>query len=101
MAQFESSQIFAALKSRSQSKSDQNNSKKISQEEVFPARTPPTRSNEIQVSATAELSLPPDKCRITIFVSSKKDNVQEAKNSVSRRLEYILQVLNNYHIKVC
>ena len=103
MAHYEASQVFAALKSAhlgSQAKNDRSNVQKTDIDDTCPKRTLPTKSNEIQVSATADMSLSPDKSRITIFVSSKKDNVQEAKNSVSRRLDYILQVLNNHHIKV-
>ena len=58
------------------------------------------QGNEIQVSANGELSLQPDRCKITVSVQSKKDTAQDAKNSVSRRLDYILQTLNNHQIKV-
>ena len=57
--------------------------------------------NEIKVSALGELSLAPDRCTVTISVSSRKENVQDAKNSVSRRSDYIIQTLYNHHAKVC
>lgn len=59
-----------------------------------------TRQNEIQVSATGEVSVQPDRCRVNLTVGSRKDVAQEAMNSVVRRLDYILQVLNNNQVKV-
>ena len=56
--------------------------------------------NEIQVSAIGELSVTPDRCRMQIAITSKKERAQEAKNSVSRRLDYILQTLHNHQVKV-
>ena len=55
---------------------------------------------DVQVCASSECSMPPDRCRTCIFISSKKDEVQDAKNSVARRLDYVLQVLNNHQVKV-
>ena len=55
---------------------------------------------DVQVCSSADCSMPPDRCRTCIFISSKKEEVQDAKNSVARRLEYVLQVLNNHQVKV-
>ncbi|XP_013401032.1 interleukin-1 receptor-associated kinase 1-binding protein 1 [Lingula anatina] len=57
------------------------------------------RMRQVQVQALGEISFPPDRCKVTIVSSSRKDNVQEAKNSVTRRLDYILQVLHNHQVK--
>ncbi|XP_077977283.1 interleukin-1 receptor-associated kinase 1-binding protein 1-like [Glandiceps talaboti] len=54
---------------------------------------------EIQVSASGEAFLPPDRARVTVTVSSTKENVSEAKNSVTRRLDYILQSLQTHGVK--
>ena len=58
------------------------------------------RKNEVQVSATGEVSLAPDRCRITIAISSRKEEAQDAVTSVDRRREYIMQTLHNYKISV-
>ena len=104
MSSYQPSQIYAALTTESVPLPVMSSKQKdlcLQQTvESPPKRSPPTRSNEIQVSALAELTHVPDRCRISITVNSKKDDVQEAKNSVSRRMDYILQVLNNHQIKV-
>ncbi|ELU12435.1 hypothetical protein CAPTEDRAFT_172690 [Capitella teleta] len=56
-------------------------------------------NNQIQVTATGEVSKPPDRCRVFISVKSSKDQVQDAKNSVVRRLDYVIQTLNNHQIR--
>ncbi|KAM3932403.1 interleukin-1 receptor-associated kinase 1-binding protein 1 [Leptodactylus fuscus] len=48
---------------------------------------------EVQVTGTAELSAAPDRARVCILVSSSKGAAAEAKSSVLRRLEYIVQTL--------
>ncbi len=94
---YKPSQVFAAI--------DTNPSASKSRPEIVVKEEKPKISrkdtgNEIQVSATGEMSLAPDRCRVTICVNSIKDTAQDAKNSVSRRLDYILQSLNNHQIKV-
>ena len=64
------------------------------------AKRMPSSENEIRVCACGELSLPPDRCKVLINVSSRKDKVEDAKNSVSRRVDYIIQTLHNHHLKV-
>ncbi|KAE8604855.1 hypothetical protein XENTR_v10014859 [Xenopus tropicalis] len=48
---------------------------------------------EVRVSGTAELSASPDRARVTIALSSSKAAAAEAKGSVQRRLDYIVQSL--------
>lgn len=57
-------------------------------------------AKEIQVFGVGEIILFPDICKIQISVSSVKDDAPTAKNSVIRRLEYILQSAYNHRVKV-
>jgi hypothetical protein len=59
------------------------------------------RDRQIQVTGVGEVSVPPDRFSLTIRISSKKDNVQDAKNSVTRRLDYVMQTLANHNVQVC
>ena len=56
--------------------------------------------NQVEVTACSDMSLAPDRCRVTVHVNSRKEQVQDAKNSVSRRLDYIIQTLYNHQVKV-
>ena len=98
MSSYKPTQIYAAINTNPQTVSKA--APVVPVDEHPPKRSPPTRANEIQVSAVGELTLPPDRCRVTVTVSSRKDDAQEAKNSVVRRLDYILQVLSNHQVKV-
>lgn len=55
---------------------------------------------EIRVTATGRLSVAPDRCRFSITVSSRKESIQDVKNSVSRRKDYVLQTLRNSQVRV-
>lgn len=54
----------------------------------------------IQVSSVGVVTLPPDRCRLTIRVTSTKENVADVKESTTRRLDYIIQTLHNHSVKV-
>ncbi|KAI8735413.1 interleukin-1 receptor-associated kinase 1-binding protein 1 [Biomphalaria glabrata] len=54
---------------------------------------------QINVTGIGELTLPPDRFSITIKCKSCKDNVQDAKNSITRRVDYIVQALKNSSLK--
>lgn len=54
---------------------------------------------QIKVSAVGEVTHPPDRCKLVVKIVSQKNNVEEAKSSVTRRLEYVLQTLYNHSIK--
>ncbi|KAL2082424.1 hypothetical protein ACEWY4_022242 [Coilia grayii] len=54
---------------------------------------------EVQVTGNAELSCPPDLAAVSISVSSSKESANDVKNSVSRRVEYILQTLRQHGVK--
>lgn len=94
MSTYRPAQIFATVNSAPHTKQIKK------QEFVDDGTTLPTNENEIQVTATGEVTFPPDRCRVTISVNSVKDQAQEAKNSVARRVDYILQTLANHQIRV-
>lgn len=54
----------------------------------------------IQVSSVGVVTLPPDRCKLTIRVTSTKENVADVKESTTRRLDYIIQTLHNHSVKV-
>lgn len=54
----------------------------------------------VQVTGCAELSCPPDRATVTISVKNSKENVNDVTNSVTRRLEYILQTARQHDVKV-
>ena len=91
MPNFKPAQIFASINADPQVK-------KVEKPKVIHA--PPTKDNEIQVSAIAEIEIVPDKCKLSLLISSKKEQVEDSKNSVQRRLDYILQTLTNHQVKV-
>ncbi|KAI2649632.1 hypothetical protein H4Q32_015617 [Labeo rohita] len=60
-----------------------------------------TQSNArvVQMTGCAELSCPPDRATVTISVKNSKENVNDVTNSVTRRLEYILQTVRQHDVK--
>uniref|UniRef100_A0A3P9JWL6 Interleukin-1 receptor-associated kinase 1 binding protein 1 n=1 Tax=Oryzias latipes TaxID=8090 RepID=A0A3P9JWL6_ORYLA len=61
--------------------------------------TPNNRVREVRVTGTAEVSCPADRASVRVNVSNSKESVNEVANSVSRRLEYILQALRQHGIR--
>ncbi|XP_072307351.1 interleukin-1 receptor-associated kinase 1-binding protein 1 homolog [Eucyclogobius newberryi] len=57
------------------------------------------RSRELQVTGSAELCVPADRASVRVRVSSSKETVNEASDSVSRRLDYILQCFRQHGVK--
>lgn len=57
------------------------------------------RDRQIQVTGVGEVSVPPDRFSLTVRIFSKKDNVQDAKNSVTRRLDYVKQSFANHNVQ--
>ena len=100
MLLFKPAQIYAAVNSgQCQPRMIESNSANgIVKSDVS---TVPVNQSEIQVSAVSNLNLPPDRCKCTISLLSRKDQPQDAKESVQRRLDYILQTLHNHQIAVC
>lgn len=99
MSNYRPAQIFASFGTEA----PKTTSKKHDLQKMEPSSVKPAscahRTGEIQVTATGELCLPPDRCRLKVCMSSTKDMAQEAQNSVSRRLDYVKQTLRNKQVK--
>ncbi|XP_059157491.1 interleukin-1 receptor-associated kinase 1-binding protein 1 homolog [Physella acuta] len=54
---------------------------------------------QIHVTGIGELILPPDRFSINIRCKSTKATAQEAKDSINRRVDYIIQTLQNNSVK--
>ncbi|XP_029903779.1 interleukin-1 receptor-associated kinase 1-binding protein 1 homolog [Myripristis murdjan] len=54
---------------------------------------------ELQVTGVAEVWCPADRVTVRISVGNSKESVHDVSNSVSRRLEYILQTLKQHGVK--
>lgn len=89
-------QVFAALTSAPKS---QAQPKEVDKSYGSITKEKSQLQNEIQVSARGEISMAPDRGVVVISVGSVKDQAQEVKNSVTRRLDYIIQTLNNHNVK--
>ena len=50
---------------------------------------------QISVVGLGEVSCPPDCCSFQVCIRSSKENIDDVKNSVTRRLSYIEQVVKN------
>uniref|UniRef100_UPI00398F27BC interleukin-1 receptor-associated kinase 1-binding protein 1 homolog n=1 Tax=Pristiophorus japonicus TaxID=55135 RepID=UPI00398F27BC len=90
-------QVFAALLT------DPEKAKKLGWPLRRGARSPvaaatPQDEREVQVSASAEVSAPPDRARVCVLVASRKDVALQAKCSVSRRLDYIVQSVRSHGV---
>ena len=70
------------------------------EKEIQEAITLSSMDRQISVSGVAELTIAPDRYSITIKCNASKDTVQDAKNSVMRRTDYIVQSLQNSALKV-
>ncbi|ESO93274.1 hypothetical protein LOTGIDRAFT_119569 [Lottia gigantea] len=84
--------VFTKLQSNSL------NANRVQHEDENVEITPTATDRHIRVSAVGEAILRPNKCKISISVTGRKEEAQEAKSSVSRRVEYIKQCLFNYGI---
>ncbi|XP_076128745.1 interleukin-1 receptor-associated kinase 1-binding protein 1 homolog [Alosa pseudoharengus] len=94
-----SSRVFAALLPvASEFYNDENLTGfgRVAKETTAVAQIPP---REVQVTGSAELSCPPDRATVSISVSSSKESVNDVKNSVSRRVEYIIQTVRQHDVK--
>ncbi|XP_046877117.1 interleukin-1 receptor-associated kinase 1-binding protein 1 homolog isoform X1 [Hypomesus transpacificus] len=59
----------------------------------------PYSSREIQVTGHTEMSCQADKASMRISLSNNKESVNDVSNSISRRVEYILQALRQHDVK--
>ncbi|KAM9840289.1 interleukin-1 receptor-associated kinase 1-binding protein 1 homolog [Aulostomus maculatus] len=67
--------------------------------EGAPVSRQSSRGREVQVTGTAEFCYPADRASVRVSVTNSKDSVNEVTNSVSRRLDYILQALRQHAVK--
>ncbi|XP_072355927.1 interleukin-1 receptor-associated kinase 1-binding protein 1 homolog isoform X1 [Scyliorhinus torazame] len=89
-------QVFASLLS------DQEKSKRC-RSEYRGAQSPhssPAGEREVQVSASAEVTAPPNRARLCVLVGSRKEAAAAAKSSVNRRLDYILQSVRAHGVRI-
>ncbi|KAG7240212.1 hypothetical protein INR49_027023 [Caranx melampygus] len=61
--------------------------------------SPSSRVRELRVTGSAEVCCPADRVSVRVSVGNSKESVNEVTNSVSRRLEYILQSLRQHGIR--
>jgi hypothetical protein len=54
---------------------------------------------QITVSGMGEFTLPPDRIKLIVNITSTKSSVNEAKISVTRRVKYVEQTLRNFGVK--
>ena len=100
MSSFSPSKVFASLTTQVKSSSNPNQIAKTDDMIMNTTNNKDKMERLIQVTAVGEVSLPPDRCRVTVRLHSQKDNVQDVKNSIQRRLDYVLQTLQNHNVKV-
>lgn len=110
MSSYVPSQVFASITSRGSQQQNANRgifpqqrdnmfNTNMPNAENFESKETSKTERMIKVTAVGEVSLPPDRCRVTIKIHSTKDNVQDVKNSIQRRLDYVLQTLQNHGVK--
>ncbi|XP_035534022.1 interleukin-1 receptor-associated kinase 1-binding protein 1 homolog [Morone saxatilis] len=63
-----------------------------------PSNRASNRARELQVSGAAEVCCPADRVSVRVGMCNSKDSVNEVTNSVSRRLEYILQTVRQHGV---
>ncbi|KAK3098939.1 hypothetical protein FSP39_024481 [Pinctada imbricata] len=97
MSGFKPSQAYASILGSPQKNNNQKNILSVDEENQLTDAS--VSSRVITVSAVGEVTLPPDRCKLTVRVSSEKESVQDVKDSVSRRVDYIIQTLHNHNLK--
>ncbi|XP_067882938.1 interleukin-1 receptor-associated kinase 1-binding protein 1 homolog isoform X1 [Heterodontus francisci] len=88
-------QVFAALLSDP----DQENNRRCRPERRRSKSPAAGGEREVQVSASAEVSAPPNRARLYVMVASKKETAAAAKGSVNRRLDYIVQSVRGHGVR--
>jgi len=58
-------------------------------------KLPDSQKRKVEVSGSAELTIPPDTSTLSIILVSNKEKASEARASVERRVEYVKQTLLN------
>lgn len=89
--------VFAAMLPAAARELDGNDRERGVQVRAVSRPSPSSRVRELQVTGTAEVCCPADRVSVRVSVGSSKESVNEVTNSVSRRLEYILQAVRWKH----
>ncbi|XP_068197928.1 interleukin-1 receptor-associated kinase 1-binding protein 1 homolog isoform X1 [Antennarius striatus] len=76
---------------------DSENEQRLAVRTVNPL-SPGNRVREVQVTGSAEVCCPADRVSVRVSLCSSKESVNEVTNSVSRRLDYILQVVRQHGV---
>ncbi|XP_071495535.1 interleukin-1 receptor-associated kinase 1-binding protein 1-like [Diadema antillarum] len=71
----------------------------VEETEVSAAFDSSSKSRQIQVWAVGEAFAAPNRVRVSVVVRSQKETVADAKNSVSRRVDYVIQTLHTHNVK--
>lgn len=87
------SRVFAAILPAAGREFTDNEKEKGLEVLAVNRQSPSNRVREVQVTGTAEVCCPADRVSVRVSVGNSKESVNEVTNSVSRRLEYILQAL--------
>lgn len=87
------SRVFAAILPAAGREFTDNEKEKGLEVLAVNRQSPSNRVREVQVTGIAEVCCPADRVSVRVSVGNSKESVNEVTNSVSRRLEYILQAL--------
>ncbi|XP_041814948.1 interleukin-1 receptor-associated kinase 1-binding protein 1 homolog isoform X1 [Chelmon rostratus] len=90
--------VFAAMLPAAARELDGNDRERGVQVRAVSRPSPSSRVRELQVTGTAEVCCPADRVSVRVSVGSSKESVNEVTNSVSRRLEYILQAVRQHGV---
>ncbi|KAM3873728.1 interleukin-1 receptor-associated kinase 1-binding protein 1 homolog [Diretmus argenteus] len=66
---------------------------------AYPKKSHNNTAREVQVTGVAERWCPADRATVRVSVGNSKESVNDVSNSVSRRLDYILQTLSQHGVK--
>ena len=100
MTSYTPSKAFASIVSQGKPKTDVQQFTTKTDDIMISNNSNEKSDRLIKVTAVGEVSLPPDRCRVAVRIHSQKDNVQDVKNSIQRRLDYVLQTFQNHNVKV-
>ena len=100
MTSYTPSKVFASIVSQGKTKTDVQQFTTKTDDIMISNNSNEKSDRLIKVTAVGEVSLPPDRCRVVVRIHSQKDNVQDVKNSIQRRLDYVLQTFQNHNVKV-
>nr|AKA66296.1 interleukin-1 receptor-associated kinase 1-binding protein [Siniperca chuatsi] len=92
------SRVFAAILPAAGREFDGNEKEQGLEARAVTRQSPSNRVREVQVTGTAEVCCRADRVSVRVSVGNSKESVNEVTNSVSRRLEYILQAVRQHGV---